>query len=296
MGPRPNQRNKARWARTKPSPLLVRPGRSNTDVADPPRTKQRLRKRIHVRTTRLLRTLARQGAHFGPLTDTSEISGKPNIWLTYKKGYSDTPHESNRGLRPHVGVIRRTRIQLRFTKILIMSNPEQPAPSQPTSTVRNTAGRGKESIPQDRGGPASDAALQEYCKKNYNQLLPITPEKFNKEKEKNEKLKEVKARLNFGGSIRTSRYSESRTMSTNEYKKRYRSRRLRSPSPSPSVFSRLRRDRSRSPKPKEKERGVFKRLGSRGRSVSARSNSHNQPSYSRHTDVLSESEDIRGGH
>ncbi|GJT06152.1 putative reverse transcriptase domain-containing protein [Tanacetum coccineum] len=137
MGPRPNQTNKARWARTKPSPVLVRPGRSNTDVADPPRTKQRQRKRIHVRTTRLMRTLSRQGAHFGPLTDTSGILGKPNIWLTYKKGYSDTPHA----------------------------------------------------------------------------------EKFNKEKEKNEKLKEVKARLNFDGSTGTSQYSESRTMSTKEYEK-----------------------------------------------------------------------------
>nr|GEY28986.1 retrotransposon Gag domain-containing protein [Tanacetum cinerariifolium] len=58
-------------------------------------------------------------------------------------------------------------------------------------------------------------------------------EKFNKEKEKNEKLKGVKARLNFGGSSRTSRYSESRTMSTREHGKRHRSRRSRSPRPSP---------------------------------------------------------------
>ncbi|GKC50809.1 hypothetical protein Tco_1073554 [Tanacetum coccineum] len=124
--------------------------------------------------------------------------------------------------------------------------------------------------------------------------MPIIAEKFNMKK--NKKLKEVKARLNFGGSTGTSRYSESRTMSTKEYEKRYRSMRSRSPRPSPSVFSRLRRDRSRSPRPKEKEGGVFKRLGSRGRSVSARSNSHNQPSYSRYTDALSESEDSRGGH
>ncbi|GJU71652.1 reverse transcriptase domain-containing protein [Tanacetum coccineum] len=72
-----------------------------------------------------------------------------------------------------------------------MSNHEQSALSQPTSVVRNTIGRGKEPVPQDRGGPASDAALREYCDKNYNQLLPIIAEKFNKEKEKNEKLKEV---------------------------------------------------------------------------------------------------------
>ncbi|GJV50411.1 reverse transcriptase domain-containing protein [Tanacetum coccineum] len=162
-----------------------------------------------------------------------------------------------------------------------MSNHEQSAPSQPTSAMQNTVGRGKEPTPQDRGGPSSVAALREYCDKNYNQFLPIITEKFNKKKEKNEKMKEVKARLNFGGSTRTSRYSESRTMSTKEYEKRYRSRRSRSPRPSPSVFSRLKRDRSRSPKPKEKEGGVFKRLGSRRRSVSACSDSHNQPSYSR---------------
>nr|GEY52146.1 reverse transcriptase domain-containing protein [Tanacetum cinerariifolium] len=63
-----------------------------------------------------------------------------------------------------------------------MSNHEQTAPSQPTSAVRNTIGRGKEPTPQDRGGPASDTALREYCDKNYNQLLPIIAEKFNKEK------------------------------------------------------------------------------------------------------------------
>ncbi|GJW72424.1 hypothetical protein Tco_0129341 [Tanacetum coccineum] len=74
-----------------------------------------------------------------------------------------------------------------------MSNPEQSAPSQPTSAVRNTIGRGKEPVSQDRGGPVSDAALREYYDKNYNQLLPIITEKFNEEKEKNEKLKEVKA-------------------------------------------------------------------------------------------------------
>ncbi|GKE52981.1 hypothetical protein Tco_1488137 [Tanacetum coccineum] len=90
--------------------------------------------------------------------------------------------------------------------------------------MRNTTGRGKEPTSQERDKPASDAALREYCDKNYNQLLPIIDEKFNKEKEMNEKLKEVKAQLNFDGSTGTSRYSESRTMSTMEYEKRYRSR------------------------------------------------------------------------
>ncbi|GJU83562.1 reverse transcriptase domain-containing protein [Tanacetum coccineum] len=89
-----------------------------------------------------------------------------------------------------------------------MSNHEQPAPSQLTSVVRNTVGRGKEPTPQNRGGPASDAVLWEYCDKNNNQLFPIIAEKFNKEKERNEKLKEVKARLNFDGCSGTSRYTE----------------------------------------------------------------------------------------
>ncbi|GJT83107.1 hypothetical protein Tco_1057449 [Tanacetum coccineum] len=162
--------------------------------------------------------------------------------------------------------------------------------------MRNTIGRGKEPTLQDRGGPVSDAPLWEYCDKNFNQLLSIIPEKFNKEKERNEKLKEVKARLNFEGCSRTSWYSESRTMSAKEHKERHRSRRPCSPRPSPSVFSRIRRNQSRSPRPREKEGGVFKRLGSRGKSVSARSDSHNQRSYSRYTEALSESKDIGGGH
>nr|GEV88099.1 reverse transcriptase domain-containing protein [Tanacetum cinerariifolium] len=148
-----------------------------------------------------------------------------------------------------------------------MSNPEQSAPSQPTSAVRNMVGRGKEPVSQDQGGLAPNVALWEYCDKNYNQLLPIIAKKFNKENERNKKLKGVKAQLNFGGSSGTSRYSESRTMSTKEHEKRHRS-----------------------PKQKleEKEGGVFKRLGDRGKSVSARSDSHNQRSYSRYTKAFSE--------
>nr|GEW25397.1 reverse transcriptase domain-containing protein [Tanacetum cinerariifolium] len=95
-----------------------------------------------------------------------------------------------------------------------MSNHEQSAPSKPTSAVRNTVGREKEPVSQDRGGLASGAALREYCDKNYNELLLIIAEKFNKEKERSEKLKEVKARLNFEERSRTtfqrsySRYTE----------------------------------------------------------------------------------------
>ncbi|GKD58393.1 hypothetical protein Tco_1295902 [Tanacetum coccineum] len=109
-------------------------------------------------------------------------------------------------------------------------------------------------------------------------------------------MKEVKAQLNFEGCSGTSQYSESRTMSTKEHEKRHRSRRSRSPRPSPSVFSRIRRDRSRSPRQKSKEGGIFKRLGSRVKSVFARSDSYNQRSHSRYTEVLLESEDSRGRH
>nr|GEX22326.1 hypothetical protein [Tanacetum cinerariifolium] len=52
--------------------------------------------------------------------------------------------------------------------------------SQPTSAVRNTLG--KEQVPQDLGMSASDAALREYCVRNYHQLLPIIAEKVHQEK------------------------------------------------------------------------------------------------------------------
>ncbi|GKE13648.1 hypothetical protein Tco_1421225 [Tanacetum coccineum] len=87
-------------------------------------------------------------------------------------------------------------------------------------------------------------------------------------------------------------------MSTREHEKRHRSRRSRRPRPDTSVFSRIRRERSRSPKQnlRENEGGVFKRLGSKERSVSAHSDSHNQRSYSRYTEAFSESEYSGGGH
>ncbi|GKE21804.1 hypothetical protein Tco_1433316 [Tanacetum coccineum] len=127
-------------------------------------------------------------------------------------------------------------------------------------------------------------------------MLPSITEKFNKEKERNEKLKEVKARLNFEGCFETSWYSESRTMSTRKHEKRHRSRCSSSPRPCLSVFSKIRRERSRSPRQRSKEEGVFKWLGSRGKSVSAHSDSYNQHSRSRYSEALSKSEDIEGGH
>nr|GEW87776.1 reverse transcriptase domain-containing protein [Tanacetum cinerariifolium] len=145
-------------------------------------------------------------------------------------------------------------------------------------------------------GPASDAAIQEYYDKNCNQLLPIIAEKFKTKKERNEKLKQVKTRLKFEGCSRTSRYFESKTMSAKEHEGKHRSILPRNPRLSPSVFSRIRRDRSRSSRSREKEGCMFKRLGSRGKSVFSRSDSHNQRSYSRYTQALSQSEDSKGGH
>nr|GEY17135.1 hypothetical protein [Tanacetum cinerariifolium] len=177
-----------------------------------------------------------------------------------------------------------------------MSNHEQFAPSQPTFAVRNTVRRGKEPVPQDRGGPASNAVLREYCDKNYNQLLPVIAKKFNQEKERNEKMKEVKAQLNYEERSKTSRYFESMTKNTKEHERRHISRRSRSPRP--SVFSRIRNDRSRSSRQNSRERegGVLRRLENKGRSVFARSYDHNQRSYSRYIEALSESEDSGGGH
>ncbi|GJS47921.1 hypothetical protein Tco_0598042 [Tanacetum coccineum] len=150
-----------------------------------------------------------------------------------------------------------------------MSNHERTTPSQSTSAVRNTIGRGNEPATQDRGGPASDATLREYCDKNYKQLLPIMAEKFNREKEKSEKLKELKSWLNFEGCSGTSRYSESKMIDTKEHEKRHRSR--RSHSPRTSVSSRIRRERSRSP-------------------------SYSRNSHSKYTEAFSESEGSEGGH
>nr|GEY12999.1 hypothetical protein [Tanacetum cinerariifolium] len=94
------------------------------------------------------------------------------------------------------------------TQKLIMSTNEQTPLSQPTSAVQNTLR--KEQIPQDLDRPAFDAALREYCDRNYHQLLPILAEKVHQEKVQQEKLKAVKACLNFE---EVSQHSESRTPS-----------------------------------------------------------------------------------
>ncbi|GKA76731.1 hypothetical protein Tco_0783192 [Tanacetum coccineum] len=178
-----------------------------------------------------------------------------------------------------------------------MSNHEQPTPSHPKSDVRNTVGKDKQT-PQGSARTTSAIDLEEFCEKHYEKLLPIMADKYEYEQRKKEKLEEVKARLDFGGTrkkstrAQESAYSESRTMSPRRH------RRSHSPRQSSSVFTRLKRERSRSPRHDHKnktrrESTVFKRLGSRGRSVSAYSDSRQESS--RYTENHSESEDSEGG-
>ncbi|GJW04934.1 reverse transcriptase domain-containing protein [Tanacetum coccineum] len=170
-----------------------------------------------------------------------------------------------------------------------MSTNEQTLLSQPTSVVRNTLG--KEPVPQDPGGPISDEALREYCDRNYHQILPIIAEKVHQEKAQQEKLKAVKARLNFE---ETSHHSESGTpIRRRGLKERLGPRYVRSRSGSPKP----RRGRPESPKKKGSDRnavfkrlekGVFHRLGDKGKSVSVYSDDSRRRSYhSSHRDTES---------
>ncbi|GJW50309.1 hypothetical protein Tco_0091660 [Tanacetum coccineum] len=143
-------------------------------------------------------------------------------------------------------------------------------------------------------------------------MLPIIAEKVHNEKVQQENLKEVKARLNFevcsgrNSKIQEiSKYSESRTPNQRgdlrrRLKPRHHHNVSRSPKPT-IVFSRIRRDRSASPKhmhgdKRRREGDVFHRLWSRGKSVSAHSESCYQSSRSRRTELPSESKDSGGGH
>ncbi|GJY13399.1 reverse transcriptase domain-containing protein [Tanacetum coccineum] len=99
-----------------------------------------------------------------------------------------------------------------------MSTLEQHTPTIPTFAVRNTGGRRG---PQGLEEPTSDEVLRELCDKNYHQLLPLITEKMQKEKEQQDKLNAVKARLLYGDESRRnlrnheeSHYSESKTTSS----------------------------------------------------------------------------------
>ncbi|GJZ53817.1 hypothetical protein Tco_0608702 [Tanacetum coccineum] len=93
------------------------------------------------------------------------------------------------------------------------------------SVVRNMAGQEKEISQGNLNGSASDATLRKYCDKHYNQLLPILAKKMYQENVQQEKLKALKARLNFE---EVSQHSESRTPSRRrDLRKRLGSRRIR---------------------------------------------------------------------
>ncbi|GJV21146.1 hypothetical protein Tco_1370166 [Tanacetum coccineum] len=122
-----------------------------------------------------------------------------------------------------------------------MSTREQHTLTIYTSAVRNTRGR---SGPQGLEEPTSDEVLRELCNKNYHQLLPLIAEKMQKEKEQQDKLNAVKARLLYGNETgknqrnhKESHYFESKTPTARtEPKRRHGNRRSRSSSPVASVF------------------------------------------------------------
>ncbi|GJV21757.1 reverse transcriptase domain-containing protein [Tanacetum coccineum] len=200
-----------------------------------------------------------------------------------------------------------------------MSTHEQQTSTIPTSVVRNTGGK---SGPQNLEEPASNEALRELCDKNYHQLLPLIAEKMQKEKEQQDKLKAVKARLLYGNESgrnprnhEESHYSESKTPTARtEPRRRHGRKHSRSPSPVASVFRRLKQNRPPSPRLRpRKEGGVFNRLGRKEPGASTRSDSHHQSSQAKGTEVparkhhhegtssrrtsgYSESEDSEGGH
>ncbi|GKC07092.1 hypothetical protein Tco_0998702 [Tanacetum coccineum] len=141
------------------------------------------------------------------------------------------------------------------------------------SAVRNTGGKGNEQISKNQNEPAS-----------------------------NEKLKEIKARLNFETCSRrnskvqeVSQHSDSRTPNVRgESRRGRRMGRSRSVSGSPeraSIFSRIRRDRSESPRHMpggkgRRDKGVFNRLGDKGNSVSAYLESRYQSYFSERTESV----------
>nr|GEW95430.1 reverse transcriptase domain-containing protein [Tanacetum cinerariifolium] len=131
-----------------------------------------------------------------------------------------------------------------------MSTNEQTPLSQPTSVVKNTLGR--EQAPQNLVRSIPDEDLREYCDKNYHKILPIIAEKLHQEKVQQEKLKAVKARLNFE---EASQYSESKTPNRRRnLKERLGPKGARTRSISPEQ----RRGRSKSPKEKCPERRTVK--------------------------------------
>ncbi|GJY33026.1 hypothetical protein Tco_0417495 [Tanacetum coccineum] len=172
-----------------------------------------------------------------------------------------------------------------------MSTHEQQTLTIPTSVVRNTGGK---SGPRNLEEPTSNEALRELCDKNYHQLLQLIAEKIQKEKEQQDKLKAVKARLLYGDEFGRNARNHEESLA--------------------SVFKRLQQNRLPLPRLQPwKEGGVFNRLGRKEPGASTRSDSHHQSSQAKGTEVLarkhhhegtpsrrtsrySKSEDSEGGH
>nr|GEV63949.1 reverse transcriptase domain-containing protein [Tanacetum cinerariifolium] len=168
-----------------------------------------------------------------------------------------------------------------FSKILTISTNEQTSLSQPTFAVRNTLG--KEQAPQNLVRPVPNEDLREYCDKNYHQILPIIAKKLHQEKVQQEKLRAIKARLNFEEASQNSESETlnrrkklnewlgprgARTRSISPEQRRGRSKSLREKGPKRrTVFKRL-------------EKGVFHRLGDKEKNVSSHSRGSERKSYS----------------
>ncbi|GJX57453.1 reverse transcriptase domain-containing protein [Tanacetum coccineum] len=120
-----------------------------------------------------------------------------------------------------------------------MSTHEQA--SQTTSAVHNIVGKGKEQVSSKSKELASDAELWEYFDKHYHQLLPFIAERVHQRKKQQDKLKELKAYLNFEGCLRrnlqtqeVSQYSESGTPDRRrDLRRSFNSKRSRTVSRSP---------------------------------------------------------------
>nr|GEZ56105.1 hypothetical protein [Tanacetum cinerariifolium] len=139
-----------------------------------------------------------------------------------------------------------------------------------------------EQIPQDLDMHASDAALREYCDRNYHKHLPIIAKKVHQENVQQEKLKVVKARLNFE---EVPEHSESGTLSKSRgLMKRLGSGQARNTTGSHEPRrglseSQRKKDSKRRTVFKRLENGVFYRLGDKGKSMSVYSNDSRRRSY-----------------
>ncbi|GJZ36406.1 reverse transcriptase domain-containing protein [Tanacetum coccineum] len=182
-----------------------------------------------------------------------------------------------------------------------MSTHEQHTPTVSTFAVRNTRGR---SGPQGLEEPTPGEVLRELCDKNYHQLLSLISEKMQKEKEQQDKLNAVKARLLYGNETRKnqrnheeSHYSESKTPTARtEPKRRHGNRRSRSPTPVASVFKRLKQNRPPSPRPRPRKEGAAIRVPTKMEIEVQPMKHHHRGTSSRETGEHSESEDSEGGH